>query len=332
MDNVFANILDAALRAPSPHNTQPWLIKNLPSGVEIYLSKSRTLPAVDKMNYDILRSVGCCLENIRLAIENIGYEIDYKIASEVDFTKPLVTITWSKSINSSIEKELYRMIPIRRTSRLPYKDIKVPSEVMKELNQLCKTSCKLYSTDEAKEISQIQDLVKEATLIQFENESISEELYSWLRFSKKDFRWYRDGLNAECLELSKLEIIASKYLLLPKILKLLCKFNLHKLIFSNAAKHSPRTNMICLLVTNKSDVKGIVESGMVLQRIWLTSAKYNLVTHPLSAAIDVDRTCSKIRTIFKILPEESNVNLFRLGYSKKCHRSPRITVSEMAFD
>jgi hypothetical protein len=332
MNKIFADILDSALRAPSPHNTQPWLIKFLETEIEIYISEVRTLPYADKSNSDILRSIGACLENVRLALLKNGYKSFYSISSVLDFSKPIVKITWDENTDIHQKNDLYKMIPIRRTSRLPYQHTVIPADIITQLKEILLGSpINLHIADSEKEISQIRKLSNEATIFQFENKKISEELYKWLRFSKRDARWFRDGLNAECLTLNKVESFLSQYFLLPKILRFFVKTNLHKLVFSSPSKSLPFTNCLFLLTTKNDGIAEQIESGMYLQRLWLTAAKFGLVTHPISAAIDVEKTRKEIVKIFNLSVEEKCVNLFRIGYSKTCPRSHRLTASEIIY-
>lgn len=328
MDNLFAHILDSASRAPSAHNTQPWLLKQTSNSVELWLSDSRTLPFADSSYNDVLHGIGACMENIRLTLEHFGFLMKYEAQDRIVFDKPLVYIAWEK-LDTLQDSYLYRMIPIRRTSRLPYEAKAIPDNIIKELYLSCPNNLKLYITNNHKKIKKIQYLTKEATFIQFEDINISKELYGWLRFSKKDKKWYRDGLNATCLGLNKFESLTAKYLLRPSILKLLCNWNLHKIFFSNVNQHAPRTSTICLLTMQKTGVASRIQAGMVLQKIWLIAASHGLATHPLSVATDVQKTCTKIKNEFAVSETELHVNLFRIGFSKPCARSSRLPVEEI---
>ena len=48
------------------------------------------------------------------------------------------------------------------------------------------------------------------------DEGIARELYQWMRFSRKDPRWSRDGLAADCLMLNGLEAWGASWLMRPR--------------------------------------------------------------------------------------------------------------------
>ena len=64
--------VEAAVRAPSIHNTQPWLF--LPEGdrIEVHADPSRRLPAVDPQGRALHLSLGAAVLNLCLAVAAAG--------------------------------------------------------------------------------------------------------------------------------------------------------------------------------------------------------------------------------------------------------------------
>ena len=60
------DVLRAAHRAPSIHNTQPWLLRPLPEGVEVQEDVARALAASDPQGRDRLVSCGAAVLNATL--------------------------------------------------------------------------------------------------------------------------------------------------------------------------------------------------------------------------------------------------------------------------
>src|SRR2546427_8127682 len=52
MDALLAHLLDAAGRAPSAHNTQPWRLRWKGDALEVRTPEERKLPAVDPAGSD----------------------------------------------------------------------------------------------------------------------------------------------------------------------------------------------------------------------------------------------------------------------------------------
>ena len=65
MNNIVAQnpdylfMIESACKAPSGHNTQPWLFKIGASEIDIYPDFSKELPIVDPSHRELFVSLGC---------------------------------------------------------------------------------------------------------------------------------------------------------------------------------------------------------------------------------------------------------------------------------
>jgi nitroreductase len=66
-DAPLEPLLESAVRAPSSHNTQPWLFRPRPDGVDLLADRTRALPANDPADRELTISCGCALLNLRAA-------------------------------------------------------------------------------------------------------------------------------------------------------------------------------------------------------------------------------------------------------------------------
>lgn len=329
MDTLLSHILDAANRAPSAHNTQPWLLKWFGDALEVRIKIERTIPAADPKGIDILHSIGAMLENIILTLNQLGYEADYEVSDQINFLNPVLLLKWRPSKDVNRNNKLYRMIPLRRTSRLTYSNELIPESRLNEIRSVAHSPFQLYTVTDKCVVNEIRRLYAKATEVQLNDRSIANELYRWIRFSKKDTRWYRDGLNIECLGYNWLEALGARVLLYPHVLKLISKLKMLHLLFINIDKLAPLSPALCLLTAKGDGTEMRINAGRCLQRIWLSAAINRLVTHPLSAALDVLEIRTKVLELIRISPDENPVSLFRLGKNNNFQYSPRLPVDEI---
>lgn len=107
----FDFLVAQATKAPSGHNTQPWLFKQTNSSIEIHPDFTRKLPAVDPSNRELFVSLGCAAENLCLAANSKGY----KAAVSVDDGTGVITVSLTKR---SVEADpLFVQIDRRQTNR-----------------------------------------------------------------------------------------------------------------------------------------------------------------------------------------------------------------------
>lgn len=65
-------LLDAARRAPSSHNTQPWLFRLTPTVIELHADLERRLPVADPDGTEMRLACGAALFNLRIAMLGAG--------------------------------------------------------------------------------------------------------------------------------------------------------------------------------------------------------------------------------------------------------------------
>lgn len=329
MNQLLAHLLDAASRAPSAHNTQPWILTWRDDALHISLKPDRLLSAVDATNADAFHAVGALLENLMLTLEQLRLQGHYQVADRLELGQPLVKLTWKPSNQPPKDATLYRMIPIRRTSRIAYKSDPVAADILQSLSAVTGPQSTLRVINDLERVEEIRQLVADATLEQLHDPSITSELYDWLRFSRRNRRWFRDGLNAECMCWKRWQTVMARRLLTPRMIRALTWCRLNRVMYGSVDQNAPAAPVICLLTLESDNLQSRVEAGRSLQRVWLTAASHGLVTHPISAAVDVARTRPLVYQLFDVPPGHVHVNLFRLGYSDPVARSHRLPVDEI---
>jgi nitroreductase len=329
MDPLLAHLVEAAGRAPSAHNTQPWLLQWRESELLLRVAEHRMLRVADPEGFDILYALGTLLENLMLTLGQLGFEGEYLVPKKWDLSKPLVVLRWHPRKGVKPDPRLYRMIPIRRTSRRVYFDEPIPAAVLEDIRRGAMSPAKLYVLTDTGAKDEIRSLAAASSAQALQDRSYAAELYGWMRFSRKDPGWHRDGLNAECMGWHRIEAALVRQLLKPAIAAFLSKSRWTRWFYANTDQQAPFAPALCLLTTRDSSTAGRVEAGRNLQRVWLTAASHGLVTHPLSAAVDDPKSLQRVFEIFGVPPGETHVNLFRLGKCPKTARSERLPADEL---
>lgn len=129
-------LLVAAGQAPSVHNTQPWRFR-VPNGrhLELLADPDRRLRVADPRGRSQHVSCGAALFNVRLAVRAAGQRpVVWLLPNPDDDPRLLAAVRITDARPASDEhRELYDLIPVRRTSREPYAERAVPPQVLGEL-------------------------------------------------------------------------------------------------------------------------------------------------------------------------------------------------------
>ena len=66
-------IVEAATRAPSVHNTQPWRWRASPDVLELFVDRTRRLPATDPDGRNMIISCGAALHHAQVVATALGW-------------------------------------------------------------------------------------------------------------------------------------------------------------------------------------------------------------------------------------------------------------------
>jgi hypothetical protein len=196
-DDIFLKIVRSAVKAPSGHNTQPWLFAKEDDGICIIPDFSRSLPVADPDHRELFISLGCAAETAMIAARFYGYNAELNI----DLLENQGTIKINLSKNDHSEQpELYSFINSRQTTRNLYNGRSVSDDDLKKLTQIASESgfdVGFYIGQE--KINTFVPYISEANAIQMSNPNFKNELIQWLRFSEKEAMQKGDGLYAACI-------------------------------------------------------------------------------------------------------------------------------------
>ncbi len=119
-------VLSAAGRAPSVHNTQPWRFRLTESAIELHADSRRRLAVADSDGVELRMSCGAALFNLRLALAVAGVRpIVQRLPDPRQPTLLASVRAGSAKPPTPEEAALVSAIPRRRTNRRPFADERV---------------------------------------------------------------------------------------------------------------------------------------------------------------------------------------------------------------
>ena len=119
--SAVATVVATAARAPSVHNTQPWIFHIAGEVIELHADPDRLLTQIDPAGRELMISCGAALFGLRLGLRQLGY----LPAAELwpDPAQPwLVARAWPEgpAALNAVEAELLAAVPHRHTHRGPF--------------------------------------------------------------------------------------------------------------------------------------------------------------------------------------------------------------------
>lgn len=200
-DDPGLRVLQYAVLAPSPHNTQPWLLKQTSAGeLDLYIDRSRLLPLVDPFARQTHVSHGCLIELMEIASRQFGDDLNVTYFPAGQYAGdpiPEVPVARFSFTGSAIAARdpLFAAIPLRHTNRMPY-DTKQLSDT--QIDMIVRAAppaaggyLKVIVDRSSK--TAIARLCEEAMRIEVSSKNRNIETARWFRFNDDELNSRRDG-------------------------------------------------------------------------------------------------------------------------------------------
>jgi nitroreductase len=312
-----------AARAPSVHNVQPARWRFEPGGdVLLFRALDRVLPVADPTGHDVDVSLGAAFEGMAIALSRLGLAPGTPVPERAAEAEGCAPVVRARVSGGATEDPLAAAVLARRSYRGRF-----TRRGAREL-----TSARLVEADDVHVIDDALDIrlsstAHDAATWRFESRrEYHAELWSWLRLSRRDPRYYRDGLNADCLALSAVERIAARVLLRPLVFSLLGRLRVARHLVSEAAQVR---SAIALVLFMPLRADPAFDVGRRFYRLWLELTAAGLHAVPMSASADDPIARAQYDSI--VPPDRRLANVLRVGHAPGggAAVSPRLPVGEL---
>jgi nitroreductase len=127
----WTEVVAAATRAPSIHNTQPWRFAAGADRLEVHLDRQRSLPVLDPTHRQQVISCGAAVEFAVVALRAAGHDVAVDVAPDPGDPDHLATVRVQGDRQPDADDQaLAAAVPQRHTTRAPFLPEEVPVELI----------------------------------------------------------------------------------------------------------------------------------------------------------------------------------------------------------
>lgn len=198
MNPDYLYLIEQAVKAPSGHNTQPWLFRVSEETIELLPDRSKVLPVVDPEQRELFISVGCAAENLCLAAVAKGYRPETVVTDSgcVRIRLPRATAASGLAPAPGTSCCLAPLIGRRQTNRSVYTGRLIDEPAIQRLQAVEGDSgirIEAWPRGSAA-FEQLARYVAEGNELQLADAAFRAELKAWMRFNSKHVGQTHDGL------------------------------------------------------------------------------------------------------------------------------------------
>ena len=301
---------------------------------DLFIDSQRTLPKEDITGSFIILTMGMFIEALRLLAAAEGYRLEHTEYHEPSWFAqeilknheptvfPFARLRLHEGEKSDFDPSLFLK---RRTSRITLEPKPVPAAALKSFKELGDKWNQRY--EQVTDPATIEAILKKNTEAVFEdlnNPAYHDEIVEWFRFSDKQAKATRDGLDYRCMNTSRIAYwLTARF---PKLLQLPLSRSLLARVYRSQLGHVPTIGM---LAGDFWAPESAFNTGSFLMQFWLLTAQHDLYLHPYGNLVTNKRAAAW-------LLETTGVPdvwlIFKIGYSREPPKSYRRRVEEILLD
>ncbi len=308
---LFLAAVEAAIRAPSMHNTQPWRFRLRGAVMEILADRTRQLAVADPRGWALRLACGAAIFNARLAFAVGGHPAEVRLRpepTEPDLLAQLVPGPHRPTTPQ--ERALYAAIPLRHSNRQPFSPEPVPTDARRQLVTAAREEGAWLDLLSGRgPLAVVAELARAADTTLIRDSAYRRELDAWSHRVGA-----ADGVPADAGGPSPE----------PQDLLAMRPFGDHPRAPGRDFESDP---LVAVLGTPGDTIHDHLVTGQALQRVLLTVTDHRLAASMLSQPIEVPAARERLRRGLGRLGTPQMV--LRIGYGRPTFPTPRRPVADV---
>jgi hypothetical protein len=310
-----AELLRAAGRAPSLHNTQPWRFRLTLEAIELLVDPARRLAVIDPEDRELRLACGAALLNLRLALHGVGIRPLVTVLPDPGRAELIAVVRRGGSAPATPDQlRLLRAVPRRRTNRHPFTESELSAPEQDALQRAAAAEgAHLHLVTDPDQRRELQRIARCAHGVQAADAELRAEATLWTAVGPAR----RDGVPAA----------AGGPLPEPQDRWVVRDFTAGTGRARVPGKDFEADPLVAVLASDLTGPAADVQAGQALERVLLTATAEGLAVSFLSHIVEVAQTREDLRRLMGSARPPHAV--LRIGRGWPVPATPRREVTDL---
>ncbi|MCV7178731.1 Rv1355c family protein [Mycolicibacterium sphagni] len=271
-------VANAAVRAPSGGNAQPWNIETRSEAVQIRLAPQYT-SMMDVAFRGSAVAIGAAAFNARVAAAKSG--VLESVEWSTDGPELLeVTVRLGRGEDADLAA-LYEPMLRRETNRNQGTPASIPTETLDSLQAwAAREGAGLHLLTDRSDIARAAAILATTDRLRFLTPRLHQEMIS-------EMRWPGDqpadsGIDVRGLELDPGDFAVMEILRRPDVMALLAQWDAGEALGDDVADRVQATSALAVLTTSGDQLIDYARGGSAAEAVWIVAQQSGLAVHPIS--------------------------------------------------
>jgi hypothetical protein len=278
----YEEILTLACRAPSVHNTQPWVWRLKAHGLELFADYTRHLLHADPDGRDLLLSCGAVLHHAQVVAAGLGWATRVNRLPDPRNDHLLATLTFSPTALTPEASALLQAATARQTDRRRFTSWPVPDERLHTLSAIgSRWGAQVLPVPGEWVRGRLRELTLRADRMQRADPSYLRELQAWTREGRDGVR--KDDVPSAASAVDAEDTLGRRF---PE-----------GSLPDPVIEQQDGEDQMLIVCTPANDTMSCLCAGEAMSAVWLHATKERLAVVPLSQALEVPETRDEIQEV-----------------------------------
>jgi molybdopterin/thiamine biosynthesis adenylyltransferase len=279
-DDPIDFIVDAARRAPSGGNVQPWRFEADHDEIRFFVTPERSSSLMDVQLRGSYVAVGAALFNARVAAASIKKLGPVQLFPDGVNSDHVATLRLGNQVDAAIA-QLQPSVPTRAANRRMGRPEQISESTIALLARgVEREGATLRFATERDRIEACAKLLAESDRLRFLIPAVHQQMLAELRWPGRDS--LEDGMDVRTLDMDPASMGALELLARPDVMAQLSDWRGGQALGLRTQAMVSSSSALALITVPKADPSWYVRGGAAIERFWLSAESEGLFAQPIS--------------------------------------------------